>query len=492
MLQALAEVAPIVAAGGVVGVLAARAGVTAFIPLAPSVLPRVESIEINAAVLLFSVGMLAMTALIAGLLPAMQAWGSDSLTATREEGRSVAGGRQQAGRRTIVVVSQIALVMPLLVGAGLLVRSFTALTDVDPGFRTANVQTLQLAIPRSRYPDDADVIAFCTRLVERVSGVPGVASVGMVNRLPLAGVGQVNLLEFDTAAPIKPMISGDTRSVTPDYFRTMGIPLVEGRLFTDHDLATIPTARLGPMPSAAIVDEQIARTVWPAESALGKRFRFAFDGASWIEIVGVVGHIRHDGLDVDPRRQVYFSHAQRAQDRMAMVVRGNQDVRGLRAAILHAIREVDPEQPVYDVKTLDEVLNQSIVRRWLNMILVTAFAIIALALASIGVYGVMAYGVTTQRREFGIRLALGARSVDITRLVLRRGALLVAAGISIGVMGSVALAQTMRSLLFGVQPGDVTTFAGAAMLVVTVALIATYVPARRAASVNPAITLRAE
>src|SRR5206468_855089 len=291
-----------------------------------------------------------------GLLPATLAWRSDSMASAREHTRSLTGGRQQSRTRATLVIAQLALVLPLLVAAGLLTRSFAALVNVDSGFRADNVQTLQLAIARSKYADDQAVAALCTRILERVRAVPGVASAAMVNRLPLAGIGQVNLLEFETGDSVRPVVSTDTRSVSPDYFRTVGIPVVEGRPFNDHDSATVNTpTRFGPMPPIGIVDERIARTLWPGQSALGKRFRFAFEGMPWMTVVGVVGHIRNDGLDVDPRPQAYFNYLQRAQDRMALVIRGQRDARLLAPAIIQAVREVDPEQPVYDVRTLEDV-----------------------------------------------------------------------------------------------------------------------------------------
>jgi predicted permease len=490
--QALVEVVPMVLGGGLAGGLLARAGLAAFVPFAPTVLPRVESISVSPPVMLFSCGLLVVTALVAGMLPAVQAWRSNSATITQEDNRSLAGGSQQTRTRAVLVIAQVALVLPLLVGAGLLTRTFVALTHVDPGFHTENRQTLQFAIPRSKYPRDPDVAAFCTRLVERVRDLPGVVSVGMVNRLPLGGVGQVNLLEFDTAAPVKPIVSSDTRTVTPDYFRTMGIPVVEGRAFTIFDRDTVPTTRFGAMPTVGIIDEQIARTMWPGESAIGKRLRWALESVPWIEIVGVVGHIHHDGLDSDPRPQVYFNYLQRAQDRMAMVVLSDTDTRPLRPAILQAIRTVDPDQPVYDVRLLEAVVDQSVAQRWLNMVLVTAFAILALALASIGVYGVIAYGVANRRREFGIRLALGARRGDILRLVVRTGIGLVLTGMAAGLLGALVLTRAIQSLLFGVQPRDLASFAAAAAIMFAVAVLASYLPARRAASVDPAQTLRAE
>jgi predicted permease len=246
------------------------------------------------------------------------------------------------------------------------------------------------------------------------------------------------------------------------------------------------------MPPIGIVDQQIARSLWPGQSAVGKRFRFPLGDMPWMEIVGVVGHVRTDGLDVDPRPQVYFNYLQRAQDRMALVVRGSQDVRALTPAILQAIREVDPEQPVYDVRTMDDVVDRSTAQRWLNMALVTAFAAIALFLASVGVYGVIAFGVAGRIREFGIRLALGAERSDVTRLVLRDAGVIAASGAAIGLVTAVLVTRAMKTLLYGVKPGDPASFAAGAVVLFGVALLASYLPARRAASVDPATTLRGE
>jgi putative ABC transport system permease protein len=241
-----------------------------------------------------------------------------------------------------------------------------------------------------------------------------------------------------------------------------------------------------------ILDERLARTLWPGGTALGKRFRFPFAGAPWIEVVGVAGHIRHDGLDVDPRPQVYFNYLQRAQDRMAMVVRGAEGGPTLTSAVVAAIRDVDPEQPVYDVRTMNEVVERSTVQRWLNTVLLAAFASMSLLLTTVGVYGVIAYGVTQQIREFGIRMALGAARSDVTRLVLRRGATLAVGGTLIGLAAAVFLTRAMGSLLYGVKPSDPVSFVAAPVLLILVALVASYFPARRAASVDPAITLRGE
>ena len=486
-LQAVAEVAPIVLLGGALGVAAAMAGVAAFVPLAPATLPRTETIAVSLPVLLFSTGLLALTGLVGALLPGAQAWRSSLTAATREESRSSSAGPRQSRARNVLVVAQIALVLPLLVGAGLLTRTFSKLVQVDPGFRADNVLSLHLAIPRSKYQSNAAVAALCGRLVERIGALPGVASVAMVNRLPLAGVGQVNPFEFESPDPVKPTVASDSRTITPDYFRTMGIPLREGRLFTDRDGAA--AAQVG------IIDERIARSLWPGKSALGHRFRFPpglIAGLPWVEVVGVVGHVRHDGLDVDPRPQIYFNYLQRAQDRMVLVVRGAREVQALTPAVIAAIKEVDPDQAVYDVRTMEDVVERSTSQRWLNMTLVTTFASMALLLASVGVYGVISFGVMRQAREFGIRLALGAERRAITRLVLRRGATLAASGAAIGLAAAVLLTRAMASLLYGVTPGDPVSFVAAPVLLVLVALVASYLPARRAASVDPAITLRGE
>jgi putative ABC transport system permease protein len=498
-LQAVAEVAPVLLVGGVLGVAAAAWGVAAFVPLAPTTLPRVESIGVNGPVLAFSIVMLVATGLVAALLPAMQAWRSELTNATREDSRSSFGSPRQSRTRNMLVVAQMAILVPLLVGAGLLVRSFAAVVNVDPGFRAEHVLSLHLAIPRSKYPKDDQVADFVGQVVDRVASLPGVRSAGMVNRLPLAFGAQINELEFETVGQPSPggsLHEGfDTRTVTPDYFQTLGIQLIEGRPFTDHDTQVIPVPGMSGVfiPATGIVDDRIARRFWPGQSPVGKRFRFAFSpGMPWIEIVGVAGHIRHDGLDVDPRPQVYFNYLQRPQDRMALVVRTDQDPRALISATLEAIRSVDAEQPVYDVRTMEDVVERSTAQRWLNMMMVTVFAAIALLLASVGVYGVVAYGVNERRREFGIRLALGAERGAVARLVVWQGTVLALVGSAIGFLAAVVVAKAIESLLYGIRASDPPSFATAVGLLVSVALFASYMPARRAASVDPAITLRSE
>ena len=482
-LQSISEMAPLLILGGALGIALAIGAVAAFVPTAPATLPRVENIEVNGAVLAFSAAMLMASGILAGVLPVVQAWRSDAASTMKDEGRTFAGSRRQSRVQNGLVVAQIALALPLLVGAALLGRSFARLINVDPGFRADHVLSLHVAIPRSKYRDDRQVAAFSSRLVTQVMTLPGVVSAGMVSRLPLAGVESSGEVQCEVAGePVT--VVGDIRTVTPGYFATMGIPLIEGRTFSEQDHAAAP--------AVGIVDARLARAMWPGQRAVGRRCRLAARDAPWVEIVGVVGHARQDGLDVDPRPQVYWNYWQRAMDRMVLVVRGEADTRGLTAGILGAVRAVDPEQPVYDVRTMDEVVDRSLSQRRLNTSLVAIFAAMSLVLSCIGVYGQIAFGVTRQTREFGIRLAMGASRRDISRLVMSRGVALAGLGVAVGLLLSAAAARGLAGLLFGVAPVDLVSFALSVTVLLGGALLASYLPARRAAAVDPVTTLRAD
>jgi predicted permease len=486
-LQSMAEVMPVLAIGGALGVAIAAYTVSAFIPLAPPTLPRVENIRVSLEVLLASLAVLSVTGLIASVLPAAHAWSADLTSTTREETRSTTGSVRQSRAQSVLVVVQIALALPLLVGGVLLTRSFAALNAQSPGFERDNILTAHLAIPRSKYRNDAAVAEVERRILESVAGIPGVASAGMVNRLPLAGGTSMVIFEFDSPRKLAPELSAvDMRVATPDYFKTMGIPVIEGRAFDARD-----TAKSTPV---GVIDERIAQLMWPGESAIGKRYRVAphLMKSPWFEIVGVVGHIRHDSMDVDARAQSYWPVAQWPQDRVALVVKTERRASSLTASVVRAIHEIDPEQPVYDVRTMDDWVDRSLGQRWMNMVLITTFAIVALLLSSIGVYGVIAFGVTRQHREFGIRLALGASRRGIARSVVAHGLVLGGIGTAAGLVFAILLARNMTSLLFGVKPGDFTSFGVGIVAILGVAVLASYLPARRAASVDPALTLRAE
>ena len=487
-MQAIAEIAPLLLIGGILGILIAVSAIAWFIPLAPASLPRVENIEINGPVLAAALGILVITGVIAALLPAIQAWHSDLTSATRDCARTT-GDPRHARARSVLVMTQIALALPLLTGSVLLARTFATITAIDPGFNPDRALSVHLAIPRSKYGSDSQIAQVLTRFMERVSAVPGVVAVGAVNRLPLGGGVQMGFVEFDLGGRPQPDLAAvDWRTATPDYFKEMGIPLVEGRTFEHRDVASAH--------QVGIIDDRVARLVWPNESAIGKRFRIPVRLSSetmpWVEIVGVVRAVKHDGLEAESRPQFYWNYEQRAQDRMVLVARADRDLTALARSVVQAIHAVDPEQPVYDVRTLAEVVERSLGQRWMNMTLVGVFATVALLLCSIGVYGTIAFGVARQRREFGIRLALGATRSGIAAGVVTRGLMLAGLGIAAGVLFAIAVARSMSSLLYGVGVGDYVSYGSAALAILAAALLASYLPARGAARVEPAITLRAE
>jgi putative ABC transport system permease protein len=484
--QIIAEITPLLVVGGVLGVVGAVIAVRWFVVIAPPTLPRIESIAVDGTVLVVSVLLLTLTGLAAALLPAAQAWRLDVNDATREGARGSTGSPRQSRLRHGLVVAQLALSLPLLAGAMLLGRSVAAVVSIDPGFRTAGLVSVHLAIPRSKYRTDERIAQLETELLDRIQTTPGIRSAAIVNRLPLSGYTSNLSIEFDDREPM-PVLHG-VRVITPGYFQTMGIPLLEGRAFQAGDTAAAPLV--------AIVDERVAGRQWPGESALGKRMRQPSRGSTpaspWMEIVGVVGHVKHQGLDVESLGQIYWDYRQRPQDRMVVVARTDAPPASAIATIAELVRTIDKEQPIYEARTVDDVLWRSVAQRRLAMVLVAGFAIIAMVLSAVGVYGVIAFGVARQRREFGIRLALGATRATITRAVVVRGVMLAALGITIGVMIAAALTRGMESMLFGVSARDATSFTAATLALLGIAFVASYLPARRAAAVDPSVTLRAE
>ena len=489
--QSVAELLPMLALGGLLGVAAARGVVRAVVPLLPADVPRAEEIAVHWPVLLAAAAALAFVAVVAGIWPALdlsrRAAGdgaSLSFSGISSPASTLSSGRGATARvpaRDALVVAQIASTLVLLVAALLLMRSFARLAEVNPGFSTDRVLTANIAIPRAKYGDDRDVQALCTRVLERVAALPGVAAVGMVNRLPLSGIAQIGgvTLEGHEADDV----TVDWRSTTPDYFRVMGIPVLKGRAFTERD-------REGAAP-VGIIDERLAARFFANGDAVGRRFR-AGVGTPWTTIVGVVGHVRHDRLEEDSRPQVYWNYLQRAQDRMVIVAKARRDPGTLAASVVSAVRSVDPDQPVYDVRLLEDVVDRSLATRWLQTTLLATFAAMAVLLASIGVYGVIAYGVGQRTREFGIRLALGATRAEIVSIVIGRGAKLFAWGAAVGLLAALASARLLGALLFQVSGFDPVSFAGATAILLCVSLLACSLPARRAAAVDASIALRTE
>jgi len=480
--QSLTELIPLLAIGGVLGILLAHWMLRLAVPWLPSAMPRVEEIAINVPVLLVAVALLLVTAVVTGVWPALQVARWDVAAALRESLRGRATTLHGAGFRDGLVVAQIAVAMLLSIAAALVTRSFVNLTRIDPGFRTDGIVTMHLAIPRAKYGGDPQIAAASRAILERVQQMPGVRMAGLVNRLPLAGGRSTGEIEIDRSASSP--LHVDLRTASPDYFRVMGIPLVAGRLFTDAD--TADTTPVG------IVDERLASTVWPGENPIGRRFRAQRDDAPWVTIVGVVGHIKHDGLTIDPRPQVYWNYQQWPMDRQVIVARGDGDADALARAIIAQVRAHDPDQPVYDVRAMSAVVARTLAEPWLMTAVLAAFAVVSLLLASIGVYGVVAYGVRQRAREFGIRMALGAARRDVLLLVVRRGLALVGWGFGIGVICAVVATQALEKLLYGVSGTDWVSFAVAAGVLGMTALVATLLPARRAIALDPTTVLSAD
>jgi putative ABC transport system permease protein len=484
MLQTIAELLPLMVVGGVGGLGLAYWMLSRLIPLLPATMPRLSAVRLDAPVLAFATMTLLAVTIGAAIWPVLHVRRGHTDRTLRASGRTATAPASRL--RNVLVIAEIANVVILLVVSGLLVRSLLALQSVNPGFRTDHILAVHFALSE-KYGTNPKFSDYLHNIMERVSTLPGVSSVAVVNRLPLAGQTQTGTLFFE-ATPLPQdatlgSVNLDWRTATPDYFRTMGIPLVAGRFFNETDTAD--------RPGVGIVDERLARTVWPNQNPIGKRFRFG-GGPPWYEVVGVVGHIRHDKLSLDERPQVYWSYRQRVQPRMALAVRTSQDPNLLTAGVLAAIHAVDPDQPVYDVRAMDDVVARSMAQERLTAMLLTIFAAVALVLATVGVYGVLSYSVGLRTREIGIRLALGSQPGEVVRMVLRQGATLAVTGTALGLAGALALGRLVRTLLFDVTPTDLLSFAGAAIAILVVALVASFIPARRAASVQPLSVLRAD
>jgi putative ABC transport system permease protein len=472
--QLVIEVIPLGAAGAVLAILTARWLLDILVPRLPAGTPRLEEIGLHGPVLLFSILLSVGAAFLVAIAPAWHV----STRVQRDMGGS---GRFRSG----LVLVEIACTVVLLVGAGLLARTFLHLAGTDPGFQPDRTLTLHLAVSRAKHGDDAGVARYLGRLTERIRAVAGVAAVGMVNRLPMAGQNQTFTIRFQGAGADQ-LVHVDSRSINGDYFRSLGVPLLDGRTFREDDLPD--------RPAVGIIDERLARQVFGTARAVGKRFRIAVAGRDldqpWVEVVGVVGHLRHEGLDRDPRSQVYWPYAQRTQDRVAMTVRTATEPAALARSVSAAIREVDPDQAIYDVRPMREVVDRTLAGNRLNLVLMATFAVMALLLASVGLYAVVAQLTTRRRREFGIRMALGATNRQVMGLVMGQGVRLGAAGLALGLVLAVAATRILATMLHGVRPLDPITYAAAGCLLAAVVLAAISLPARRAMNLHPAEALR--
>jgi putative ABC transport system permease protein len=439
---------------------------------------RVAAITIDMRVLGFTLLITLVTGLLFGFLPALRFSRADLNVSLKEGGRG--GGLHGRGLRNALMVSEVALAIVLLIGAGLLIRSFAKLLDVDPGYRAENLLTARIALP-PRYSDNSQRAQFYERILQHIAALPGVTAVGATSHLPLTGynMGAQLLVEGRQPREGENPPSAPVARVNPDYFRTMGISLRAGRLINDGDTQEAP--------GVALLSETLARRLFPNEDPLGKRLSVAGLGAT---VVGVVSDIRYTGLDGEIEQAVYLSYRQLPRSGMALVLRGAVEPSSLAPALRNAVREIDPALPVYDVMTMNERLSNSVAARRFNLLLLGGFAALALLLAGVGVYGVISYVVTQRTQEIGVRMALGAQSADVVRLFIKQGMTLVLLGVALGSAGAFALTRVMKSLLFGVSATDPLTFTVITLLLIGVALLACWIPARRATEVDLMITLR--
>jgi putative ABC transport system permease protein len=475
--------------GGALGLLLAIWGVPALLALNNQNLPPTEEIRVDAAVLGFTLLVSALTGLLFGILPAARMVKTDLHGTLKEGGRGHTADRGGLALRRALVVTTVAVALTLLTGAGLLIRSFGRLLAVDPGFNPANVLTFQVALPASRYTNDTVRVAMLERLVQAVRATPGVVAAGGTHLLPFSGgwsTGSFNIEGFQPP-PDQNGPWGDQRIVTPEYLPALGVELVSGRYFTAQD-------RDG-APLAVIVDDEMVRRYWPGQDAVGKRVTFnnlTDSNITWMTVVGVVRHTMHEGLDGQTRIQMYRPLAQVPISFMSFAVRTAGEPLAVLPSVRASIRAVDDQLPLAAVNTMEEMIDASAGPRRFAMILLGSFAALAMVLASIGLYGVMSYTVTQRTQELGVRIALGAGTRNVLGLVLGDGMKLVGLGVVIGLAAAFGVTRLMTSMLFETPPTDLLTFATIPLLLIGVALLASWLPARRAARVDPLAALRAE
>jgi predicted permease len=473
--------------GGAAGLAIAQASLYAMRAINPGNIPRLDEIAVNRQVLLFTFAIATIAGLLFGLAPAWRAIKLDLNTSLKSGGRSgqTAGGLLVARHRLrgLLVVSELAFSLILLIGAGLLIRSFVRLESVPPGFAADHVLSMQVVVDGPKYKDDKTVAQFYREISGRLASLPGVVAQGQVSVLPLSGQvswGGINVEGF-TPNPGQEL-QVDQRVASTDYFRVMKIPLLKGRYFDDHDT---PDGQ-----PVAVIDDQFAQRFWPRESPIGKHVWF--DPKKPITIAGVVGMVKQYGLDTGAKMAVYFPLQQNPNNGLSVVVRTSSNPADLAGAVVRQIHEVEPSAPVYEIRTMQDRLFDSLARQRFATAMLGTFAGFALLLAAVGVYGVMSYLVTQSTHDIGVRVALGAQPGNIVGLVVRQGMLLGAIGIGAGVIGAAALTRVMASLLFGVSATDVLTFGAVVAILAAVVFAATAIPARRAAGVDPMIALREE
>jgi putative ABC transport system permease protein len=486
--QLLTESMLLAVLSGAIGVLLAWWGLRLLVELSPANIPRLENIRLDGRVLWFTLGVSLLTGLIFGLAPALQTTHLKLGETLKEGGRTGGGGRRAQLIRGVLIVVEVALTLVLLVGAGLLIRSFWRLQQVDPGFKTDNLLTLRLSLPRSRYTDGAQAVSLFERLQERLAALPGVVAMSATSDIMLRKLATSTSFTIENRPrdPSELALELPFDQVLPNYFQTMGIQLLQGRTFTAQDGRE--------SPRVAIVNETFVKRYFPNDDPIGKRFTFGDGGpnAQWMSIVGVVRDTKRQGVDQPIRIESWMPLAQRPAGSMDVVIRTTGDPLALSNAAREAVWSLDRDLPIPRIQTMEQNLSARVAQRRLNMLLLGLFASLALVLAAVGIYGVVSYAVTQRTNEIGIRVALGAQASDVLRLVIGGGMKLALAGVVIGLVMTFVLTRLMASLLFGVSATDPVTFAAIAALLFGVALVACLIPARRATKVDPMVALRYE
>jgi putative ABC transport system permease protein len=484
--QVLTEAGILAAAAGGLGLTLTFWAMAVLRTLRPANLPRLAEIAVDGSVLGFALGVTLATVVVFALVPALRSAAADPHAALQGGLRGAGGpGRQRI--REFLIVAEVALSVVLLVGAGLLMRSFLALQNVRPGFQPADVLTFQLALPPARYPDDGSQLEFYRRLDERLRALPGVEAVGQINKLPLTGSGTLQPFAFNEATARNwESVTADERTVSPGFFAAVDGRLAAGRWFTDQDDADAP--------AVIIVDQTLARLAWPGESPVGKRLqvRPTGDEDPFVEVVGVVEHLRINDLTRPTLPQIYWPLAQAAPATVAYAVETSLDPAELGPAARRVVAELDPDLPVSRLVPMAGYVSENAAQRRFSFVLMTALGTIALVLAAIGVFGVISYTVSQRTREFGIRLALGEDPAHTRRSVVLGGLRVVVPSIALGLAAALAGSRWISGLLYQVRPADPVTFGAIALLLGLVAALACYLPARRATGVDPALALRGE
>jgi putative ABC transport system permease protein len=484
--QLLTESVMLAIVGGALGLVLAWVGLRVLVRINPANVPRLDEIGIDGYVLGFTMLVSVLTGLLFGLVPALQASRPDLNETLKEGARGSTGGIGRQRVRGILVVTEVALTQMLLIGAGLMIKSFYSLQQVNPGFNADNILTMQVTLPPVKYAQDNQITAFFEQALKRIEVLPGVQAAGAATTLPLTSNSIIRRFTIDgrTLASPNERLGAAYFAISPDYFRAMGIRLVSGRSFTDQDRDK--------SQQVIIINDTMRRRFWPNEEPIGKHISIVAEAGVSREIVGVVADVKHSSLDAESGLEIYEPYLQFPWNFMALTVRTAGDPLRLAPVVKDEILAIDKGQPVYDVKTMAQIVGDSVSQPRLYMLLLGIFATIALVLSAVGIYGVMNYTVNQRKHEIGIRMAIGAQPSDILKMVVGQGMLLALIGVLIGVVAAFFLGRVIEMLLFGVSGRDLMTFVGLPVVLILVSLLSSYVPARRATRVDPMIALRAE